>query len=49
MLGSLRILNVKSFQRKIYTPLHGDDKIDFWVYNEIETLFHNFPKLGLFY
>jgi hypothetical protein len=27
--------------------LHGDDKIDFGFYNEIETLFHNFPKLGL--
>ena len=47
-VGSLRNFEtcINRSKGKYIHLLHGDDKIDFGFYNEIETLFHNFPQAG---
>lgn len=47
-VGSLRNFEtcINRSKGKYIHLLHGDDKIDFGFYNEIETLFQNFPKAG---
>lgn len=47
-VGSLRNFEtcINRSKGKYIHLLHGDDKINFGFYNEIETLFQNFPKAG---